>query len=198
MTQASFNASINTGLQQTPDLTDIMSIGKLSFQFIQVYNAINILAQAIDTYTGNTPPSSSQSSQTAESTVIVGNTANFWCTANVNISAGFLVGLKNVSGVTNAVLAQANGGSSVLAMGISMNAASAGQPIQVLLLGLFNFGGSVTPGTIYYTSPTTPGGIVATAPSTAGQIIQPVGIGLDTNSIFFNPYWQGIVHGVTP
>lgn len=179
-------ASTNTGLQQTPDLTDIMSVGKLSFQFISIYNAIQVLQQAIDTYTGNTPSGAQGSGGTPESTVIVGNTANMYCSAGVNISAGFLVTLYNVGGVTHAKYAQANS-SATPCYGISMNAASAGQQVQVLLLGLFNFGGGVTPGQIYYLSDATPGALVTARPSTPSDIVQAVGFGVDSNSIFFNP-----------
>ena len=181
-------SSINTGLQQTPDLTDIQSVGKLSFQFISIYNAISILQQAIDTYTGNTPAAADGSNQNAtpEQTVLVGNNCAMWCTASANLSAGFLVNLFNVSGQTQARYANAT----VLtqqAHGITLNAASAGQPIHILLLGLFNFGGSVTPGQMYYLS-TTPGGLSTTPPAVgSSELVQPVGFGVDTNSIFFNP-----------
>lgn len=181
-------SSINTGLQQTPDLTDIQSVGKLSYQFISLYNAIGVLQQAIDTYTGNTPAPANNSNQNQppEQTVIVGNTSNMWCKANANISAGFAIGLGNVGGVTEAILALAST-SSVQCFGLSMTSATAGNPIQVLLLGLFNFGGSVTPGALYYLSPGVAGGLTTTKPSTAGQLIQPLGFGVDTSSIFFNP-----------
>lgn len=182
-------SSINTGLQQTPDLTDIQSVGKLSFQFISIYNAIGVLQQAIDTYTGNTPvpANNSNQSQPPEQTVIVGNTANMWCKANVTISAGFALGLANVGGVIEAILALASS-SPVQCFGLSMTSATAGNPIQVLLLGLFNFGGSVTPGALYYLSPGVGGGLTTTKPTAgSGQLIQPLGYGVDTNSIFFNP-----------
>lgn len=181
-----FTSSINTGLQQTPDLTDIQSTGKLSFQFISLYNAIQVLQQAIDNYTGNSPQTGTSNTQTAESTVIVGNTSNFWCNAKTALSAGFLVTLTNVSGVTNAGLANASA-SSTLAMGLTMTAAAINTPVQILLLGLFNFGGSVTPGALYYLSDTTAGALVTTPNSTTGHIVQPVGFGVDTNSIWFNP-----------
>lgn len=186
-------SSINTGLQQTPDLTDIASPGKLGFQFIQLYNAIGILQQAVDTYTGNTPAraDNSQQNQTPEQTILVGNTSTMWATASINISAGFLVNLVNAGGVTEVQYANAISAAAPC-HGISMAAASAGNKIQVLLLGLFNFGGSVTPGQMYYLSSSVAGGLSTTRPSTSGNIVQAVGYGVDTNSIFFNPtlLWQ--------
>ena len=182
-------SSINTGLSPVPDLTDIQSTGKLSFQFIQLYNAIGVLQQAIDQYTGNSPAPADNSNQSApaENTVLLGNTANMWATCGTtNINAGYLVYFTNNSGVTTVSLAQANSFTK-LAYGISMTSATAGNPIQVLLLGLFNFGGSVTPGQLYYLSDTVAGGLTTTAPSTVGTIVQPAGYGVDTNSIFFNP-----------
>lgn len=181
-------SSINTGLQQIPDLTDIQSVGKLSFQFISIYNAIGVLQQAIDTYTGNTPPTASGSNQSTppEQSVIVGNTANMWCVAGAGISAGFLVNLYNNSGVTQAQLATAAVVGQI-AMGLTMTSAAINTSIQVLLLGLFNFGGSVSPGGLYYTSDSVPGGLTLTAPTAVGHFVQPVGYGVDTNSIWFNP-----------
>jgi hypothetical protein len=191
-----FASSINTGLQQTPDLTDIQSVGKLSFQFISIYNAIQALQQAIDNYTGNAPatPTTSTSPATPESTILVGNTANMWCVANANINAGYLVNLFNSSGVTKAQLADAAITGTYPAMGISMNNASAGGNLQVLLLGLFNFGGSVTPGAVYYLSDAVAGGITVTPPTTgSGHLLQPVGFGVDTNSMWFNPDLRNIL-----
>lgn len=184
----SYSSSINTGLQQVPDLTDIQSVGKLSFQFIQIYNAMAILAQSIDSYTGNSPATSSSSSTPPEQTILVGNTANMWCIATEAISPGFLVSLSNVSGVTKCTLATGLT-LSTIALGLSMTAAAgAGSSIQILLLGLFNFGGSVTPGALYYTDVGGPAGaITTTAPTTTGQLVQPIGYGVDTDSIFFNP-----------
>lgn len=188
-----FTSSINTGLQAVPDLTDIQSVGKLSFQFIQLYNAVSILQQAIDNYTGNTPVGSSSSQGTPEQTVLVGNTSNMWCVAGENINAGFLVGFYNVSGVTNAKLALAGGGSRPpVAHGLSMNSVSTGGQLQVLLFGLFNFGGSVIPGTTYCLSPSVPGGLATFASITTGQSRQPIGFGVDTNSIFLNPNMQPV------
>lgn len=182
-------ASTNTGLQEVPDLTDILSVGKVSFHLIQIYNAIGILQQALDNYTGNSPVPSNQSNQSSppENTVLVGNTANLWCTCGpTNIDAGYLVYFTNNSGVTTANLATAATPAD-FAVGISMGSATTGNSIQILLLGLFNFGGSVVPGQIYYLSDSTPGGLVTTPPITLGHIVQPIGYGVDTNSIFFNP-----------
>jgi hypothetical protein len=177
-------SSINTGLQNIPDLTDIQSVGKLSFQFIQIYNAIGVLQQAIDSYTGNTPSGTVGTGGSPESTVIVGNMASMYATANVNIPAGYLV---SINGSGQVVLANAAYAANVPAMGLSIAAASAGAQCHILLFGLFNFGGSVTPGTIYYTSPNVAGGLAATKPVLAGQLIQPVAFGVDTNSVFLNP-----------
>src|SRR5579863_2517548 len=182
-------SSFNTGLQQVPDLLNITSVGKLSFQFISIYNAIGVLQQAIDSYTGNSPAPSNNSNQNAapETTVLIGNTANMWLLAAQNINAGFLVTITNSGGTAIANLSNVASTPYGQAMGISMTNATTGNPLQILLLGLFNFGGSVTPGGIYYASALVPGGLSLTPPSVSGQLIQPVGFGVDSNSIFFNP-----------
>jgi hypothetical protein len=190
-------SSIDTGLQPIPDLTDITTADKLAFQFIQLYNAVGILAQAIDSYTGNTPAIAQNQNASPEQTVLLGNQANMWCVAATNLAAGYLVNLENVGGATQARYAQATGLGS-MAMGITMGAASGGGQVQVLLLGLFNFGGSVTPGAIYYLSNTVPGGLTTTYPGGTGYYNQAVGFGVDTDSIFFNPSMQILGSGPIP
>lgn len=195
-TQSGYSSSIDTGLPAIPDLNNIQQPDKLAYNFIQVYNAISTLAQSIDSYTGNSPqPTSVTNSniQPVESTVLVGNTSNLWCNAQTALLAGYAVKFVNVSGVLNAAYAQASALSN-MCYGITMTAAAINTPVQVLLLGLFNFGGSVIPGSLYYLSPTVAGGITTTSPATSGQIIQPVGYGLDTDSIFFNPSLNPQVH----
>lgn len=182
-------ASTNLGLQEVPDLTDILSVGKISFHLIQIYNALGVLQQALDNYTGNSPAPADNSNQSSppENTVLIGNTANIWTTCGTtSINAGYLVYFTNNAGVTTSELANASNATK-LALGIAMGSATTGNPLQVLLLGLFNFGGSVIPGQLYYLSDSTPGGLVTTPPIATGHIVQPVGYGVDTNSIFFNP-----------
>lgn len=180
-------SSIDTGLSATPDLTNVQSVGALSYQLITIYNAINILAQAIDAYTGNAPENTETPNQPAEATVIVGNMANFFCNAAVDLGAGFLVTLESVGGVTNAKLADASLGLAGIAHGLTMGTATAGSPIQILLLGLFNFGGGPTAGVIYYLSDTNPGDIIATKPTAAGSLVQAIGFGIDTDSMWISP-----------
>lgn len=195
-------SSINTGLQQTPDLTDIMSAGKLGFQFISIYNAINVLAQAIDTYTGNTPPDAqgNNQNQPPDQTVTLGNFSSFWATAAVSISSGFLVAINSAGQI---VLASPNGSQVTTgtnqspntpgaptnaACGIAVSSASAGAQIHVMLRGLVNFGtGNLKPGAIYYpgSSPGSltynPGGM------TAGWGKQVIGVALNSALMFVAP-----------
>lgn len=187
MAAGAYTSSIDTGLPNTPDLADIQTPQKLAMTFIEMFNAMQILGQAIDAYTGNTPAGPDTSAQPAESTVLIGNTTNFWCNASTALPAGYLVTIFNVSGVTNAKLANAASGYSGTAMGLTMAAADINTPVQVMLIGLFNFGSGVTPGTMYYLSDAVAGGIAAAAPSTAGHLVQPVGFGIDTESVFINP-----------
>lgn len=183
------STSINTGLPQIPDLTDINTATGLSRQFIDLYNAIGILAAGIDSYTGNTPVAAQNDTATPEQTVILGNTANMWATADSDIGAGFLVNiLDNGAGLPLAQLCDASLGLAQLAQGLAITSANAGDPIQILLIGLFDFGGSVTAGAIYYASGSTgAGGLSTVAPTASGWAVQPVGFGVDGTSIFINP-----------
>lgn len=181
--------SIDTGLPAIPDLTNINTETGVSKQFIDIYNAIGILAQGIDAYTGNTPASQESSTSTPESTILVGNTANMFAIAGTNISAGFLVYFTD-DGSGNAIahLADASLGFAANAQGISMSSGNGGTKIQVMLLGLFDFGGSVTAGQTYYCSGSTgAGGISTVKPTASGWAVQPVGFGVDGSSIFINP-----------
>ena len=199
-------SSINTGLQQTPDLTDIQSPGKLGFQFISLYNAINILAQAIDTYTGNTPPDANGNyqNQLPNQTVTLGNLAYIWITADQAIGSGYLVSI-NTTG--HAVLADpaniistasndAAGGQGYnpsnkaegVVVGIAVSNASVGQQLKVMLMGVVNFGtGNLHPGNKYYLG-SSPGSITnnpATMP--VSGIRQPIGFAIDSANMFINP-----------
>lgn len=188
--------SIDTGLPEIPDLTNINTEVGVSKQFIDIYNAIGILAQGIDSYTGNTPESASTSTASPESTILVGNTANMWATAQVDISAGFLVNIiDSGAGVPKAILADASMGLAEIAMAISLTSASAGSQIQIQLLGLFDFGGSVVAGQLYYCSGAGgAGGISTVKPTASGWAVQPVGFGVDGDSIFINPCLNPVVN----
>lgn len=199
-------SSINTGLQQTPDLTDIQSPGKLGFQFIQIYNAINVLAQAIDAYTGNTPADAqgNYQNQTIDQTVTVGNFTSLWVTAGASISSGFLVSfdsaghaiLADPSTVISAASNDAAGGQGYnsagipegTVKGIAITSASVGAQIKVMLLGIVNFGaGALKPGNKYYLG-SVPGSITYNPASmTAGWIRQPIGFAIDSAHMFINP-----------
>lgn len=45
----------------------------------------------------------------------------------------------------------------------------------------------IVPGTIYYLSDATPGGYITSKPVGAGKIVQPIGFGVDSTTLFFNP-----------
>lgn len=176
-------SSINTGLAAIPDLTNINDPGKLSYQLIQLYNAIGILQQAIDSYTGNTPNHDPTQwlEQGGFNQATIGNLSTVYVKADVTIATGQLIGISPTT--KNAVLAN---GIAIPAVGLCTNGAAAGSNISYILIGLVQFyaTGSFTPGTEYYVGAT--GFFSATRPAT-GSTGQHGGFALTDTAIFWNP-----------
>jgi len=194
-------SSINTGLQQTPDLTDIQTPGKLAFQFISLYNAIEILSQAIDTYTGNTPADAqgNYQNQTIDQTLTLGNYTSIWVTAANAITAGYMVSFSSGQAVLS-VQNNANPDNNTLqnfnpsgipdgrAMGIAVTSAGIGSQIKVMLIGMVNFGvGNLKPGAMYYHG--SAAGSLTYNPTgmITGRGKQPLGFAIDSAHMFIAP-----------
>lgn len=155
------------GLAETPETTD----PKLAYELTKLYNAIKALALALDTYSGS---------------------PIFTVEATETIAGAALVDLYDVGGVLKARNANAALHTKPCKAFAPAGIAS-GSVGHVILRGFISISG-VTPGKIYYTSPSTPGEITATKPAGGANLIQVIGFGLDTTTIFFNPEFNGDHH----
>lgn len=180
----SLSTSINLGLPQGPETTDMLLYAELS----RIYNAINILAQSIDVYTGGLNPDSTEwSAQNNISTIRTQNILRTYCKANEDIASGALVCFVNGTTELLAVNADATDDTKPARGYCSAGAINAGE------FGQFTLGNSLHPsisgltyGTKYYLS-TTPGLITATEPTDPGNLVQVIGFALSPTELFFCP-----------
>lgn len=95
--------------------------------------------------------------------------------------------LISISGA-GAYKASAAVATSLQALGFCPTAAGVASGVigEVQYLGIISGLTGIIPGTVYYLSATTAGSFTATAPI-APDLIQPIGFGISTTSIFFNP-----------
>jgi hypothetical protein len=76
-------------------------------------------------------------------------------------------------------------------VGIALNSASDGQPIDVLIEGQITIGATLTAGVAYYLSDT-PGGICPLADVTGGDYFVIVGVALSTSVLAINFIYSGV------
>lgn len=182
---ANNQTSINTGLSQLPDNPD--DISKVYPELVKIYNAIKILSQNIDTYTGALQQPASAWPNIGLNTILSQNIDKLYVIYDETVIAGAMIHLYNVSGVLHARLAKAADATKP-ARGFSSNAVTSGDYGEVILFGLNSFFAGLTIGATYYLSPTsTTGQVTTTKPTTAGQVVQAVGFALSGASLFFNP-----------
>ena len=176
--------SFNLGLPQIPETQD----KDLYQELVRIYNAINIVARGLDTLVGAaTPPVEDWPQIPPEVSVKAQNFSKIYAQFDVDVPLGACVNLYNVAGVTHVRMARANSAStpahgfcSVL-LGVE-----AGDFGEVTLFGANIFLGGVIPGARYFLSNTSTTGQIQNIPPGSG-IIQPVGIGLSTTVLWFNP-----------
>lgn len=186
-------SSINTGLQATPDLGGI-SESKTAYHIVQMYNAISILQQAIDTYTGNTPYAQSEwdASDPGKHNMIAAS-SKIYLTAGEDITAGLFVAINDGDG--KAYMAQCGDGSAFppspvtprTAIGIASTSVSAGAVAEIFTQGSLNIyaASTFTPGKYYYLGNS--GHFSATAPTGTGSIIQIMGYALTDKEFYLWP-----------
>lgn len=168
------NFSSNLGLDQLPNVEDEKVYGDM----LRVFNAINILGQNLDTYTGiQSPDQSTWSSITPQQSLLVGNQCTIYVTTSVALTNGQLVGL-NSSG--QCVLANSG---TILAIGVCIGNFAAGATAQILLFGLNGAVTGLVPGTHYYLATT--GSFTSTAPTSGSR--QPIGYAIQATLMWFSP-----------
>lgn len=163
MTQQS---SINTGLDILPATTDKSNFGDI----FKLYNAIKILADSIDLYTGELVPTGTESS--AGLTYLrVQKISRAYLQASVSITAGQMVG---INGSSQIVL-----GTVGTVVGFAPAAITAGNYGEIDLLGLCTAYTGLTPGAMYYAAAA---GAITAVPSA-----QKIGFAITTTTLFVNP-----------
>lgn len=181
-------SSINLNLPQLPDLANISSDpNKIAYNLIQLYNAVGILASAIDAYTGNTPnpdPTQFLASGSGLNQAQVGNICTIYGIAKVNLTYGQIVALDPSTGQ----FIPATGIAAALGLGVVNfpGGATAGSNVSVQFFGVAGFyaAGSFAPGTEYYVGAA---GSFTTVRPTVGTTGQSIGVGLTTQAIWIKP-----------
>jgi len=113
-----------------------------------------------------------------------GTTATLKVDSAETIAEGQLVG---VDAQGEAVLADADAGTAIKALGVAVRAASgaAGDSVTVAMQAVVAGFSSLTPGATQYLSGTA-GGITETRPETIDDVIQPVGLAVSATKVVFN------------
>lgn len=100
-------------------------------------------------------------------------------TAGATITAGQAVYLSG----TQWLLARANAAGTATVVGIALNNASSGQPINVLYGGIINIGATTVTGQTYALSAANAGGIAPITDLTTGNIVSILGVATSTSAI---------------
>lgn len=150
-----------------------------------IYNALQILQQAITTYTGALPEQSNYWSQLLpQQSLFPQNPNRLYPIASENIAAGGVINLYNNAGVLNMRNANATNNTKP-AHGFCPDAVLTGANGEAdLFTGLCTSIAGMTIGTRYFLS-TVNGLITAAAPVAAGNIEQTLGLALAANILYF-------------
>jgi len=163
-------------------------------EFLTVYRAIQNLLAGISEFGGIDAPDATEIGSMDPTKYLLGNNISRWYPiAEVNITRGQTVRATNVAGANRCNLANAGTGRVFgPAIGVANETKAAGQRIEILVGGMTDAIGGMTPGTLYYLS-TTPGAIQNLPPVAAGQLVQPIGWAMTTTQMFLSPSSYGHV-----
>lgn len=177
-------STINLQLQNLPnELKDAETYA----EFVKIYNACKILAQAVDTYTGIGTYSPSDWSQVGNSAILLQNQTKIYPIFDDTVTVGQLVSLYDVAGVPHVRKAIAVSTDLRPCHGFATAAVTAGNRGEVVLQGLYPYATGLTTGARLFLSNGTYGAFTTTTPSGTGNIRQAIGYALSPSSIFFNP-----------
>jgi hypothetical protein len=111
------------------------------------------------------------------------NTSRWYPFAQTPIARGQLV-MPSLVAANTVRLAQANAGiGNGPAIGIANESKGAGQKIEVLIGGVTDAIGGMTPGTLYYLATAAAGAVQNLRPVVPGQLIQPIGWAATANQM---------------
>lgn len=174
---------IVTGLPQLPEGVPT----ELFASFLQVYQAISNLQQAISQFAGVDDPNLDFYSQlTLDDTFFDGNLNRIIALANENINFGQAVSPINVAGVTQVRLANATNNTRwCCGFSVSPGTVLAGSYLQIKTRGVIKGVVGLVPGSRYWLN-TVNGQIVNGEPVAAGNIGQVVGWAWSANRLICN------------
>jgi hypothetical protein len=177
------NSKILLGLPNLPaDTID----PKFYSEFLTIYRAIQNLLAGVSEFAGIDPPDAIEiASMDPTKYLQASNLAKWYPIADVAIVRGQLVRPTTV-GSNHCTLAGAGTGLvNGPACGVANTSVAPGQKVEVIMGGLIDAIGGMTPGILYYLS-TTLGAVQNLRPVSAGQIIQPIGWALSPSQMILN------------
>lgn len=172
--------STNLGLDAVP----ILQEGEALSDLYRLYNAVKILAIALDSAAGIIGKPKTDWSFAGNSALRLQNLTRVYYLFSETVPAGNLVSFWNNAGTTN--VRKAGGAALIggLAHGFVLGDVLAGEYGEVFLGGVNSAIAGLTPGVTYDLSTTTAGLITASASSPNKQT---VGFALTANSLWFSP-----------
>lgn len=173
------NSKILLGLPSLPpDTID----PKLWGEFLTIYRAMQNLLNGVSEFTGIDGPDALEIASMDPAKYLLGaNVARHYPITDVNVVRGQLVA---IGGAGHVGFATATNGAAI-AYGVANANAAAGTRVEVITSGLTTAIGGMTPGTLYYLSPTL-GAIQNLRPVAAGQVIQPIGWAVSSGQMLLN------------
>jgi hypothetical protein len=168
--------SINLGLTIVPEAHNPED----ALEFNKIYNALNTLGNALDSYTSPVAyPQADWPSLLPSSTLKWQNMCRAYFLASEAIVAGAVINIWSNAGTPN--IRNANASVPQYVRGVAPNAVASGSYGEVFLKGMAFISG-LTPGAVYYLSNTA--GLISSAPGANSQI---VGFALTSNTLLFDP-----------
>lgn len=173
------NFSINLGLSITPESKSPETINDL----YKLYNAVKLLAEALDSYTGMLDlPATEWGTAAPIETVKFQNLTKVYVKFDEPVMAGHTIELFESSGELKAKKASAG-----KVTGFALHQVQAADMFGIVCLsGCVKLAG-LTVGSTYYASNASLGLVTKIKPSTSGDIVQVVGIALASDILFVNP-----------
>jgi len=160
--------SLDLGLDIVPISKDPENMGDM----YRLYNAVKLVAGALDLYTGSLGANAEDWSIADTTYVRSQNISRIYRIFDIAVTAGQIVTIKSTGNIGLATTGLAHGWSPI--------PVAAGQYGEVRLFGLHTSVSGLTPGTWYYSSATA-GAITTTVTA------QKVGFAVSATALFFNP-----------
>ncbi len=156
-------------------------------EFLTVYRAIQNLLAGVSEFGGIDAPDATEIASMDPTKYLLGTNISRWYpTADVALTRGQIVRPSTVGSNRCRLAGAASGLVDSPGIGVANQTVGAGAKVEVLVGGVTDAIGGMTPGTLYYLS-TTLGAVQNLRPVAAGQVIQPIGWAMSTTQMFLVP-----------